>query len=231
MGTLTVSDSTFVDNSGDGIDIGPVGTASVTNSTLSDNIGVGIDSLSSTLSVTNSALSHNSLGGVNGGGSVVTLSGCTLLGNIAESGGGIQLDGGAATLDNCTVIGNSAIDGGGIYNYDGTLTVTNSTLSGNSAKDGGGIANGGTVPVTTVNNTIVADSTGGDLSSGDYQGSNDLIGDGSDFFEFTNSLQGNPLLAPLGNYGGPTQTMALLPGSPAIALAAPPWRSMATATH
>ena len=26
----------------------------------------------------------------------------------------------------------------------------------------------------------------------------------------------NPLLAPLGNYGGPTQTMALLPGSPAI---------------
>ena len=26
----------------------------------------------------------------------------------------------------------------------------------------------------------------------------------------------NPLLAPLGNYGGPTQTVALLPGSPAI---------------
>ena len=26
----------------------------------------------------------------------------------------------------------------------------------------------------------------------------------------------DPLLAPLGNYGGPTQTMALLPGSPAI---------------
>ncbi len=27
---------------------------------------------------------------------------------------------------------------------------------------------------------------------------------------------GNPLLAPLDDYGGPTQTMALLPGSPAI---------------
>ena len=26
----------------------------------------------------------------------------------------------------------------------------------------------------------------------------------------------DPLLAPLGNYGGPTETMALLPGSPAI---------------
>ena len=31
-----------------------------------------------------------------------------------------------------------------------------------------------------------------------------------------NLIGGNPLLAPLGNYGGPTQTMALLPGSPAI---------------
>ncbi|MEI9959962.1 MAG: choice-of-anchor Q domain-containing protein [Limisphaerales bacterium] len=29
-------------------------------------------------------------------------------------------------------------------------------------------------------------------------------------------LTGNPLLAPLGNYGGPTQTMPPLPGSPAI---------------
>ena len=38
---------------------------------------------------------------------------------------------------------------------------------------------------------------------GSYSGSHDLIG-------------GNPLLAPLGDYGGPTQTMALLPGSPAI---------------
>ena len=28
-------------------------------------------------------------------------------------------------------------------------------------------------------------------------------------------LSADPLLAPLGNYGGPTQTMALLPGSPA----------------
>ena len=33
-----------------------------------------------------------------------------------------------------------------------------------------------------------------------------------------------PLLAPLGDYGGPTQTMALLPGSPAIGRAARPCR-------
>ena len=31
----------------------------------------------------------------------------------------------------------------------------------------------------------------------------------------------DPLLTPLGNYGGPTQTMGLLTGSPALAPAAP----------
>ena len=36
-----------------------------------------------------------------------------------------------------------------------------------------------------------------------------------------NLIGGNPMLAPLGNYGGPTQTMALLPGSPAINAGSP----------
>jgi hypothetical protein len=51
-------------------------------------------------------------------------------------------------------------------------------------------------------NTIVAGNRGGDIS-GSFAGTNNLIGR-------------NPMLAPLGNYGGPTQTMALLPGSPAL---------------
>jgi len=51
-------------------------------------------------------------------------------------------------------------------------------------------------------------------SASDYN----LIGDGSGGLSTANHniLGVNPLLAPLGNYGGPTQTMALLPGSPAI---------------
>jgi hypothetical protein len=45
-----------------------------------------------------------------------------------------------------------------------------------------------------------------------------LIGDpsGGSGFVATDLLGVNPLLAPLANYGGPTPTMALLPGSPAI---------------
>ncbi len=81
-------------------------------------------------------------------------------------------------------------------NNSGTLSLTNCTVSGNSI---GGSFDGGT---TTLTNTIVAGNASGDIA-GPYSGTNNLIG-------------GNPLLAPLGNYGGPTQTMALLPGSPAI---------------
>ena len=45
-----------------------------------------------------------------------------------------------------------------------------------------------------------------------------LIGNtsGSSGFGKTDLVGVNPDLAPLGDYGGPTQTMALLPGSPAI---------------
>src|SRR5262249_32483418 len=54
----------------------------------------------------------------------------------------------------------------------------------------------------SLTNTIVAGNAGGDIH-GSITGDNNLIG-------------GDPLLGPLGNYGGPTLTLPLLPGSPAI---------------
>src|SRR5262249_49120354 len=53
---------------------------------------------------------------------------------------------------------------------------------------------------------------------GGLSGNNNLIGDSSGalIFGSNNQVGVNPLLAPLGNYGGPTQTMALVPGSPAL---------------
>ena len=103
--------------------------------------------------------------------------------------------------------------GGGILNANAsTLTLTNSTLSGNSSLQGGGIFN---VSTLTINNTIVAHSTGGDIfSTHTISSSNNLIQDGSG--GLTGTITGDPLLGPLQNNGGPTQTMAPLPGSPAI---------------
>ena len=99
-------------------------------------------------------------------------------------------------------------------------------MSGNAAKTAGGLAAyGGT---STLTDTIVAgntDPSGGpsDIGTlkGTVSGSYNLIGTGGSG-GLTSGVGGNivsvasPLLAPLGDYGGPTLTFALLPGSPAI---------------
>jgi hypothetical protein len=111
----------------------------------------------------------------------------------------------------------------GVQNSEGTFTVINSTFSGNSASnDGGGIFNGGG-STTTLKNTIVANSTHGKncvnrqgkITDGGYN-----IEDGTScgFSAAKNSLPStNPKLASsLADNGGPTKTIALLTGSPAI---------------
>ena len=171
----------------------------------------------------------------NGGGlanfGTTTLTNCTVSGNSADFGGGGIYNAGTLTMTDCTVSGNSA-DIGGVLNGNpftyqaGTLTMTNCTVSANSF----GLA--GYFPATvTLTNTVVAENAGSDIFAGEVgrtgadapslSGTNNLIGIGA-AGALTNGVNGNlvgvtdPLLAPLGNYGGPTQTVALLPGSPAI---------------
>ncbi|HEV3203790.1 MAG TPA: choice-of-anchor Q domain-containing protein, partial [Gemmataceae bacterium] len=88
---------------------------------------------------------------------------------------------------------------------------------------GGGLTNQGTL---TTRNTILAGNTvgGPGQNSGPDLGGNfgsqgyNLIGDptGGSGFDATDLLNVDPLLGPLQDNGGPTQTMALLPGSPAV---------------
>ena len=154
-----------------------------------------------------------------------TLINCTVSDNSGEgayrgTGGGV-FNSGTATLTNCTVSdndagGNDIGDGGGVSN-SGMATLTNCTVSGNDvagnigAGSGGGVFNSGTA---TLNNTIVASQFAGGDIAGTIAGSHNLIGDGSG--GLADSIAGDPMLAPLADNGGPTQTMALLPGSPAI---------------
>ena len=78
--------------------------------------------------------------------------------------------------------------------------------------------------ITLTNTIVAAQKRGADIVSqnGSVTGNFNLIGDGSAISGGTSNLLGtpdqpiDPLLAPLGDYGGPTSTMALLPGSPAI---------------
>ena len=165
-----------------------------------------------TLTLTNCSVSGNSAasaGAIENESGTLTISASTISGNVSTgNGGGIDNDAGATLLlHDSTLSGNSAVGGGGgIENYQATATLNNSTLSANSAGGAGGINNYGTLALT---NTIVAGNTAPFLpdlnldSSGSFTGANNLT-------------NGNPLLAPLGNYGGPTQTMPPLAGSPAI---------------
>jgi len=205
-GTMSVNSTILSENNagitGGGLYNAASGSMTVRNSTLVDNFasaGGGIHNESGTVVVTGSTLTHNYTNDPNG------------------SGGGI-LNGPGATLTvvNTTLSGNIAdYLGGGIYNR-GTLTLTNSTLSGNSASasGGGGLIN--YVGTLHMANTIIANSiTGGDCINGGggtiATNLNNLVEDGA-----CGGTMGDPMLGPLVDNGGPTDTMALLPGSPAI---------------
>ncbi len=159
-------------------------------------------------------------------GGLLTLTHCTLSGNMAGVGGAIYNDGGTLTLTHCTLSGNMAGFGGAIYNDGGTLTLTHCTLSGNSANDGGAIFHA--AGILTLNNSIVAGNslTGGGSGADIFTFAGTVNREGANIVQdFVNvggtdtgpaAIADPPLLAPLGNYGGPTQTMPPLPGSPAI---------------
>ncbi len=155
-------------------------------------------------------------GGIYNSGTL-TVSGSTLSANSASSGGGTA-NSGKLVVRNSTLSGNTASNsGGGILNSGGaTLTISNSTLSDNSANSGGGIDNEGTA---ALRNAIVANSTSdGDCSGTITDGGYNLSSDISCGFKARNkSLPSvKPMLGPLADNGGPTQTHALLKDSPAV---------------
>jgi hypothetical protein len=181
-----------------------------------------------TVTLTNCTLSGDSAG--LGGGmenfGMATLTDCTVSGNsTTTTGGGVRNDG-TAKLTNCTITGNSSNVGAGVYNY-GMAMLIDCTISGNRASDGGGGVYNYSSATATLTDTIVAGNTGPSSAASDIAGtvtgSHNLIGTGGSG-GLKSGQNGNIVmtsltglgLAPLGNYGGPTQTMALLPGSAAI---------------
>jgi hypothetical protein len=203
-----------------------------------DGNGGGISVLDGTLHLTDCTVTQNEAGFLGGGifvaqAGALELISSTVSNNSASEAGGIFLFS-PATVDvtSSTITGNlSAGNGGAIINNGGTVTITSSTITGNTAQFGGGIQQDGAGSETLqLNNSIVAGNsapTGPDINmtSGTVNatGSN-LIGINTTVeAEFpaspltgTSSEPLNVLLAPLGDYGGPTQTMALRSGSPAI---------------
>lgn len=164
----------------------------------------------------------------------------TVSGNSAIDTGGVRLSAlssdSSLTMSNTTITGNTA---SGVQDaafrmeaptlgLTASATLTNVTIAGNTLTGAGTggiwLRPGDGLITVRLDNTIVAGNTAGGaaadlLGTFDTLSSHNLLGQGGNL---TNGQNGNlvgvtnPLLAPLGNYGGPTPTRALLPGSPAL---------------
>ena len=183
-------------------------------------------------------------GGVYDNDGTIDLSGCTISANTASSGAGLFIDGNG-TLVACALVGNSSggnLDnenavtltnctladsaGFGLLNDYGTATLIACTVTGNQNQGLANYYSNGTGTIT-LTDTIVAGNTSGNaaadiggLAPQDVTGTYNLVGTGGSgglTNDGTNVLDvSDPGLAALGDYGGSTQTVALLPGSPAI---------------
>ncbi len=223
-----------------------VSSSTVTGSTAPSGMnGGGIYNLG-TLIVSNSSFSKNSAsadgGAIFNNGGTLTITNSTFSTNSAGSSGGGIYNSGGATIGDSTFSGNSSASGGGaVFHNSGTLGVTNSTLSGNSdTSSGGGIDNAAASGSVTVTNSILSSNTNGNcVGSSVTNGGTNIADDATCGFGSSLGASGqtigdnvNPLLVPnplllsnqlqfLQYYGGPTQTIALQSGSPAIAAVAP----------
>jgi hypothetical protein len=210
-GTLTIIDSTISDNrataataSGFGGGIYNSGAATIIDSSIHSNVawaergfGGGVYNLG-----------NLSIDGVN-------IAGNMAQGDYGEGYGGGILNHRTLVIVNSTIHGNRGhYYGGGIYTEGqyASATISHSTITDN---DGPGIW---ADDLLHLRNTIVAGNIAdldGKLTSSGYN----LIADprrGSGFDRDTDLLGVDPLLGPLADNGGPTQTHALLAGSPAI---------------
>ena len=230
VSTLTLTNSTVsgntTDDDGGGIVNDHASGATLTNCTVSGNDagddGGGIRNFgttnifSSTIANNRAGLNHTPTnfggGGVHNFGGTVTLTNSTVSGNVARThGGGIFVEMGIVASFSSTIANNRADAesngsgvGGGVYNwselgamfnFQNTIIANNQVGSNpNNIRDCAGVLNSqgyNLIRTTPAGECVVAPVTGDVFSS-------------------------DPLLGPLQNQGGPTQTHALLAGSPAI---------------
>jgi hypothetical protein len=167
---------------------------------------------------------------------------CTISGNSAGGDGGGIYNSGSLRVENTTIAGNSASGaaarGGGIFTADADAVIQNCTISGNSVGSGiggGGIFNSANAPVILENTILAGNSAASGPDFGSFAAG--ITGRGHNFIgvatgisgvqasdrtfastgitlaDLLDTAVGVPVLA---DHGGPTFTIALVPGSPAI---------------
>jgi hypothetical protein len=188
QGPLTIEDSVIASNATESIG------------------GGGVYNQGGFFRLSGSTISGNSGAGIwNLGHGTVLAVNSTVSGNFSsEAGGGTggieNVRPATATLFSCTVVGNESTLGlgpGGVRNTEfGTVKLINTILAANSSPGDGPDCSGF---ITSLGHNIV----GNVLNCGFRPSAGDV-------------LNVDPLLGPLADNGGPSETHALLPGSPAI---------------
>jgi predicted outer membrane repeat protein len=191
-GTLSAQDTFFLNDTAqdNGGAIRDVGAASVTACTFSGNQSTGVNS-------------GDGDAGKGFGAALFTTSSSTL------------------AVTDCTFVGNTAAGSGGAIEAQGPVTVESSTFTLNTA----GIAGGAIDNYAGQYAVKVGDS----ILSGDHSGApefcnavtslgHNLVSNTANSTGWTSSDFQNmsPTLGPLGDYGGPTESVPLLPGSKGI---------------
>lgn len=167
-----------------------------------------------------SGIGGGALGGAIFNGDVLLMTNSTLVTNSARSGIGVDF------LD-AFGWGDPA-RGGAIYNDGGIATLVHATIAGNTAVgyishfssppgQGGGLFGGDNGTLRLVNSIVANSALGGNCYGSIVDGGHNISSDSSCPFSATGSLTNtDPMLGPLGYYGGHTQVLPLREGSPAI---------------
>ncbi|HVF64595.1 MAG TPA: IPTL-CTERM sorting domain-containing protein [Casimicrobiaceae bacterium] len=242
-GVLTLSDVVVAQNAAgiQGGGIASTGTLTLTNSVVRNNTalqGGGVHTAAFT--ATDCTIRNNTTSNASAGGLFVlgpfTISRCTISNNTAgggNQGGGMFVLLASGTLTNVTIANNTAGSGGGIFNNppatppENVIRLVNSTVAFNIS---GGLRSFGTRNFSILN-TLLASNSGSDCPN------TDIVSEGFNLITNTSTCTisgvttGNILnvgagIGSLANNGGPTETIGLNAGSPAIdaatAAGAPP---------
>lgn len=193
------------------------GTLTLSNVAIQDSyaqtFGGGFYKGSGTLTVTHSTISGNSSANFGGGFSfnypTVVLVDSTISGNTAggDGGGFYGRTASGLTVNNSTISDNtSGFEGGGFFLNRTYATLTNSIVANNAAPSGAeffGATQSAIPSNVAASYNLIKGSYSFNPSGGGLSGTENIFGQ-------------DPELGPLTNNGGPTQTRALLAGSPAI---------------
>lgn len=187
-GTLTVNTATFANNSVMGGDGGDGGK---NNGGTCGGSQHGAGGVAQGGAITNQNM-----------GTTINIKHGTISGNSAQAGNSGVNQPGVSLPARLVAEGT----GGGIRVGPGPVTLENTIVAGNTAANGAGDTTGAPVP-------------GPDVDGAVNSNGHNLLGNTAEATGFTGTgdLTGvNPSLLPVADNGGPTRTMALAPGSPAI---------------